>query len=51
MNLKLNRMDHQEKFRKLEDILEELGDSKKARDLESLAFHLITMPVIEESRE
>ncbi len=36
---------------RLEDILEELGDSKKARDLESLAFHLITMPVIEESRE
>jgi hypothetical protein len=31
----------------IDGILEDLGDSKKARDLETLAFHLITMPVIE----
>jgi DNA-binding NarL/FixJ family response regulator len=35
---------------RLDDILEQLGNSKKARDLESLAFHLITMPVIIEDR-
>ncbi|MFZ3070345.1 MAG: hypothetical protein WA110_04390 [Anaerolineaceae bacterium] len=32
----------------IDEILEELGDSKKARDLETLAFHLLTMPLIEE---
>lgn len=31
----------------LEEILDELGSSKKARDLETLAFHLVTMPIIE----
>ncbi|HNW95616.1 MAG TPA: hypothetical protein PKL60_05450 [Anaerolineaceae bacterium] len=31
----------------LEEILDKLGDSKKARDLETLAFHLLTMPLIE----
>ena len=31
----------------LEEILDELGTSKKARDLETLAFHLLTMPSIE----
>jgi len=31
----------------LEEILDELGGSKKARDLETLAFHLLTMPSIE----
>jgi DNA-binding NarL/FixJ family response regulator len=31
----------------LEEILDKLGDSKKARDLETLAFHLLTMPSIE----
>ena len=33
---------------KLEKIIDDLGDGKKARDLETLAFHLLTMPVIEE---
>lgn len=32
----------------LQEIISELGNNKKARDLETLAFHLITMPVIEE---
>lgn len=31
----------------IDDILEELGDGKKARDIETLAFHLLTMPTIE----
>jgi hypothetical protein len=31
----------------IDEILEDLGASKKARDLETLAFHLLTMPVIE----
>lgn len=31
----------------IDDILEDLGTSKKARDLETLAFHLLTMPHIE----
>lgn len=31
----------------LTEILAELGDSKKAKDLETLAFHLITLPVID----
>jgi len=31
----------------IEEIVEQLGDSKKARDVETLAFHLITMPIIE----
>lgn len=31
----------------IDEILEDLGNSKKARDLETLAFHLLTMPVIE----
>ena len=31
----------------LEEILDELGTSKKAKDLETLAFHLLTMPTIE----
>ena len=31
----------------LEEILDELGSSKKARDLETLAFHLLTMPIHE----
>ena len=31
----------------IEEIIEQLGDSKKARDVETLAFHLITMPIIE----
>lgn len=31
----------------IDEILEDLGSSKKARDLETLAFHLLTMPVIE----
>ena len=31
----------------IDEILEDLGTSKKARDLETLAFHLLTMPVIE----
>lgn len=29
-----------------EDIIEQLGTSKKARDLETLAYHLLTMPEI-----
>ncbi len=29
------------------EILEDLGSSKKARDVETLAFHLLTMPSIE----
>lgn len=29
-----------------EDILEQLGDSTKARDMETLAYHLLTMPDI-----
>lgn len=33
---------------RLDDILAKLGSSKKAKDLEALAFHLLTMPVIEE---
>jgi hypothetical protein len=28
------------------EIMEQLGTSKKARDLETLAYHLITMPEI-----
>ncbi|MEA4812004.1 MAG: hypothetical protein VB108_05500 [Anaerolineaceae bacterium] len=32
------------------EILAELGNSKKAKDLETLAFHLITMPMIDEYR-
>jgi len=32
----------------IEEIINELGDSKKARDLETLAFHLLTLPTIEE---
>lgn len=31
----------------IDEILDDLGTSKKARDLETLAFHLLTMPVIE----
>jgi hypothetical protein len=31
----------------IDDILVDLGTSRKARDLETLAFHLLTMPVIE----
>ena len=31
----------------IDGILEDIGDSKKARDLETLAFNLLTMPVIE----
>lgn len=31
----------------IKDILEDLGTSKKARDVETLAFHLLTMPSIE----
>jgi len=31
----------------IDEILADLGTSKKARDLETLAFHLLTMPVIE----
>lgn len=31
----------------IDEILEDLGTSKKARDLETLSFHLLTMPVIE----
>lgn len=31
----------------IEEIVEDLGTSRKARDLETLAFHLLTMPVIE----
>ena len=31
----------------IDRILEDLGTSKKARDLETLAFHLLTMPVID----
>ncbi len=31
----------------VEEIITQLGDSKKARDLETLAFHLLTMPYIE----
>ena len=34
--------------RKLDKIIKDLGTGKKARDLETLAFHLLTMPVIEE---
>jgi DNA-binding NarL/FixJ family response regulator len=34
----------------LTEILAELGNSKKAKDLETLAFHLITMPAIDEYR-
>ena len=34
--------------KKLARIIEDLGDGKKARDLETLAFHLLTMPVIED---
>lgn len=34
--------------KKLGKIIEDLGDGKKARDLETLAFHLLTMPVIED---
>ncbi len=29
-------------------IMSELGSSKKAKDMETLAFHLLTMPIIEE---
>jgi len=29
-----------------EEIIDELGDSKKARDMETLAYHLLTMPQI-----
>jgi DNA-binding NarL/FixJ family response regulator len=32
--------------RKFKEIMDQLGDSKKARDMESLAFHLLTMPEI-----
>ncbi|MGV8050457.1 MAG: hypothetical protein AB2L21_08980 [Anaerolineaceae bacterium] len=32
----------------IDEILDELGDSKKARDLETFVFHLLTMPFIEE---
>ena len=31
---------------KFKDIMDQLGDSKKARDMETLAFHLLTMPEI-----
>lgn len=31
----------------IDRILEDLGTSKKARDLETLAFHLLTMPIID----
>jgi DNA-binding NarL/FixJ family response regulator len=31
----------------IKEILEDLGTSKKARDVETLAFHLLTMPAIE----
>ena len=31
----------------IDEIIKDLGESKKARDLETLAFHLLTMPVIE----
>ncbi len=31
----------------IEEIIDQLGDSKKARDVETLAFHLLTMPIIE----
>jgi len=31
----------------IDEILEDLGTNKKARDIETLAFHLLTMPVIE----
>ena len=35
--------------RKLDKIIDDLGtDGKKARDIETLAFHLLTMPLIEE---
>jgi DNA-binding NarL/FixJ family response regulator len=32
--------------RKFDDIIEQLGTSKKARDIETLAYHLLTMPEI-----
>jgi DNA-binding NarL/FixJ family response regulator len=32
--------------RKFDDIIEHLGTSKKARDMETLAYHLLTMPEI-----
>ena len=32
--------------RKFKEIIDQLGDSKKARDMETLAFHLLTMPEI-----
>ncbi len=34
--------------RKLNKIIKDLGHSKKARDLETLAFHLLTLPIIED---
>jgi len=32
--------------KKFDDIIDQLGTSKKARDMETLAYHLLTMPVI-----
>jgi hypothetical protein len=32
--------------KKFSDIIEQLGTSKKARDMETLAYHLLTMPEI-----
>jgi DNA-binding NarL/FixJ family response regulator len=32
--------------KKFDDIIEQLGTSKKARDMETLAYHLLTMPEI-----
>jgi DNA-binding NarL/FixJ family response regulator len=32
--------------RKYKEIMDQLGESKKARDMETLAFHLLTMPEI-----
>ena len=32
--------------RKFHEIMGQLGDSKKAKDMETLAFHLLTMPEI-----
>jgi hypothetical protein len=31
----------------LETIIQEMGESKKAKDLETLAFHLITLPIFD----
>ncbi len=33
----------------IEEILSELGSSKKAKDLETLAFHILTLPEINQN--